>query len=75
MTQTPHCIEHSTECSGEVEYHLNPDRDDLKAFARCEHHQAKRLAFAERRAFSAISDVPPAGFDPADAGERWDEDD
>jgi len=55
-----------------VEYHLNHDRDDFKAFPRCEHHQALRLAQAERTR-ELLSDVPPAWFDPSYAGERWDE--
>jgi hypothetical protein len=67
------CIEHGPQCEGRVEYHLNPDRDDLKAFARCEFHQARRLDQAERNR-EYMSDVAPSWFDPTYAGERWDED-
>lgn len=72
--RAPRCLESSPACKGKVEFHLNPDRDDLKAFPRCEFHQERRLDAAERtREFR--SDVPPSWFDPAYAGERWDEDD
>ncbi len=69
----PRCIQHGPDCRGKVEHHLNPDRDDFKTFARCEHHQAKRLELAEdnRRKYPTF---PPSDFDPAYAGERWDED-
>ncbi len=71
--ETPRCIQHGPDCRGKVEYHLNPDRDDFMTFARCEHHQAKRLELAEetRRKYPTL---PPSDFDPAYAGERWDED-
>ncbi len=69
----PRCLQHGPDCRGKVEHHLNPDRDDFKTFARCEHHQAKRLESAEegRRKYPTL---PPSDFDPAYAGERWDED-
>jgi hypothetical protein len=67
------CLEAGPACQGKVEYHLNPDRDDFKTFPRCEHHQAKRLESAQKT-LELLSDVPPPWFDPAYAGERWDED-
>ncbi len=68
----PDCIEGPEGCGGKVEFHLNPDRDDLKAFARCEVHQAARLERAERHISEGWnSDVPPPWFDPTYAGERW----
>lgn len=72
--EEPQCLNHSEDCHGKVEYHLNPDRDDLKTFPRCEFHQAIRLRQAEehRRKYPVLQ---PADFDPLDAGERWDEDD
>lgn len=72
-TETPRCLQEGPCCSGPVAYHLNPDRDDFKAFPRCEYHQQARLAEAERN-LELLSDVPPAWFDPAYAGERWEED-
>jgi len=56
-----------------VEYHLNPDRDDLKTFPRCQHHQALRLELAEDH-MRKYPILPPADFDPMYAGERWEED-
>lgn len=61
-------------CEGPVEYHsIDPGR--VKAYPRCAKHWAERL---DRRANSIErwenSDVPPAWFDPADAGERWEDD-
>lgn len=68
-----HCNHESDECKGEVQYHLPPDRDDMKAFPFCEYHWAKRLESAERT-LELLSDIPPDWFDPANAGEHWDED-
>lgn len=74
--EEPRCLQAGPDCEGKVEYHLNPDRDDLKTFPRCEFHQAKRLdAAAETiRKYAPNSDVPPHGFDPTYVGERWEED-
>ena len=69
----PRCLNHDENCVGKVEFHLNPDRDDFKAFPRCEYHQALRLEAAnESREYR--SDVPPPWFDEGYAGERWEED-
>jgi len=68
------CLQDGPDCEGKVEYHLNPDREDFKAFPRCEHHQRIRLAEA-KRTLELRSDAPPSWFDPSYAGERWDEDD
>lgn len=71
---TPRCLNEGPDCSGEVKFHFNPDRDDLKAFPRCEHHQSIRLEqAAETMRKYPIN--PPADFDPADAGEVWAEED
>ncbi len=67
------CLQHGPDCRGKVEHHLNPDRDDFKTFARCEHHQAKRLEFAEDN-LRKYPMLQPSDFDPAYVGERWDED-
>lgn len=69
---TPRCLQHGPDCQGEVEYHLNPDRDDLKTFPRCEFHQARRLEQAEETMRKYPINAP-ADFDPMYAGERWDE--
>jgi hypothetical protein len=68
----PTCLNEGSDCRGRVEFHLNPDRDDFKAFPRCEYHQAKRLEQADKNR-EYMSDTPPAWFDPSYAGERWDE--
>lgn len=72
-TEQPRCLQEGPDCEGPVEYHLNPDRDDLKSFPRCRHHQELRLELAEdhRRKYPML---PPADFDPMFAGERWEED-
>jgi hypothetical protein len=57
---------------GQVEYHLNPDRDDFKTFPRCEFHQQKRLDQAAET-MRKYPKIAPSGFDPMDAGETWDE--
>lgn len=67
------CLDGPAGCSGAVEYRLSPDRDDMKSFPRCEAHWTIRLGQAQRN-LKLMSDVPPSWFDPAYAGERWDED-
>ena len=61
-------------CRGPVEY-----RESLSGtgtpMKRCDGHHEKRLEkqreIEER--YAPNSDVPPEGFDPTFAGERWDE--
>lgn len=72
-TATAQCLEQGPDCKGKVEYHLNPDRDDFKPFPRCEYHQTKRLEQAQKN-LELLSDCEPAWFDPANAGEHWNED-
>lgn len=55
-----------------VEYRTTPDRKDMRAFPRCESCFTRRLEQSERN-LELQSDVPPGWFDPADAGESWDE--
>jgi len=57
-----------------VEYRTTPDRTDGKAFPRCTPCYEARLAEAAHN-LELQSAVAPAWFDPAAAGERWDEDD
>lgn len=68
----PRCLQQGPDCQGQVEYHLNPDRDDLKTFPRCEFHQQKRLDQAAET-MRKYPKIAPADFDPMDAGETWDE--
>ena len=48
----------------------------MRHFARCERHGMARLDLQEEinRKYAPESDVPPAGFDPTYAGERWEDD-
>ncbi|MFE2101589.1 hypothetical protein [Streptomyces sp. NPDC059468] len=75
QTEELKCLESRTEeCSGAVEYRA-PLSGTGRSFPRCDAHWAKRLEkqkeIAER--YAPSSDVPPRGFDPTYAGERWDE--
>lgn len=74
MAEPLECLDGPKGCAGPVEFRTTPDRDDFRAFPRCEAHFEKRLKEAERT-LELLSDVPPRWFDPAYAGERWDEDD
>src|SRR5262245_33272422 len=67
-TEPPHCLNEGPDCEGQVEYHLNPDRDDFKAFPRCEYHQRIRLEQAAET-MRKYPHNPPADFDPSYAGE------
>lgn len=62
-------------CEGDVEWRMNP-RSWKPWGAMCEKHYRERLDFEEEtnRKYGTYSAVPPAGFDPDYAGERWDED-
>lgn len=74
-TEPLECMEdHKGECEGAVEYRMALSASG-RSFPRCEKHWAKRLEEQERidKAYAPNSDVPPADFDPADAGERWDD--
>jgi hypothetical protein len=68
------CLDGPTGCSGPVEFRLTPDRDDFKAFPRCEAHFNLRLIQASRT-LDLLSPAPAAWFDQSYAGERWNEDD
>lgn len=80
MTEELTCLDrHDQEnnpCSGAVEYRM-PLSGTGRSFPRCDGHWDKRLRKQEEitRRYAPDSDVPPAGFDPTYAGERWNEDD
>jgi hypothetical protein len=63
------------ECTGTVE--LRPSLSGTGTpIARCDGHWAARQAFQRRHERDyPDSPVPPRWFDPAAAGERWNEDD
>lgn len=56
-----------------VEIRTTPDRTDGRGFPRCESCFEKRLE-ESKRILELTSATPPSWFDPAYAGERWDED-
>ena len=60
-------------CEGMVEMWST---DGMKSWPSCDKHGMARLKRYEESETEryANSDVPPPGFDPMDAGERWDED-
>jgi hypothetical protein len=68
------CLEFGPDCGGHVEYRMALSGTG-KSFPRCDEHWSKRLAEQERinRTYPD-SPVAPAWFDPAAAGERWDDD-
>jgi hypothetical protein len=70
------CLEDNTgACSGPVEFR-DPLSGTGKSFPRCAVHWSARLKKQEEivARYAPFSDVPPSGFDPTYAGERWDED-
>lgn len=74
MTEQLECLDagHGAPCEGTVEYRMALSATG-RSFPRCERHWAKRLEEQERinRTYPAQA---PSDFDPAYAGERWDED-
>lgn len=68
------CLDQSDECAGMVRMHMTGD--SFKVWPRCDFHQDRRQERYERSDLEryANSDVPPSWFDPAAAGEHWDED-
>jgi len=74
--EEPKCLDrHNGECTGEVEYRP-PLSSTERRFPRCDGHWEKRLEKQREidERYAPNSDVPPLGFDPTYAGERWDED-
>jgi hypothetical protein len=61
-------------CEGPVEYRMALSGTG-RSFPRCEKHWQDRLRVQERvNRDYPDSPIAPAWFDPADAGESWDED-
>lgn len=68
------CINGPDECAGQTEYRMALSGTGT-SFPRCDHHWAIRLDHEEKlRRDYPDSSVPPPWFDPANAGERWDDD-
>ena len=76
---TPRCLDARSsshiECEGEVSYHMQP-YPSTRSFPRCEKHWDERCRKQDEidRRYAPNSSVPPAGFDPTYAGERWEDD-
>ena len=71
------CIDDHGEstCRGPVEWRRSPYNPLGSAFPRCEQHFDEVLdKHEETNRRYPDSPTPPAWFDPADAGERWDYD-
>lgn len=71
----PECLDDHGDgtCRGPVAFHSIDGRD--RAWPRCDRHWADRLTRREASIERyADSDVPPDWFDPAAAGERWEDD-
>ena len=62
-------------CAGTVEYRFALSGTG-RSFPRCDAHWSIRLDVQDgiNRRYAPNSDVPPSGFDPSYAGERWDND-
>lgn len=68
------CMSGPEECRGRVEYRMSLSGTG-QAYPRCDHHWSQRLDTEERlRRDYPDSDTPPAWFDPANAGEHWNDD-
>ena len=69
---TDDCLNHSTECDGNVEYRM-PLSGTGKSFPRCDFHWDQRLD-QEQVNRERYPEHAPADFDPYYAGESWDDD-
>lgn len=70
------CLDrHDNGCTGAVEMR-HPLSGTGIPYPRCDGHWDSRLRRQEEinARYAPFSDVPPAGFDPTYAGERWDDD-
>ena len=66
------CMEASTECAGEVHYRMSLSGSGM-SYPRCDHHWDVRLD-REQEIRNRYPYHAPSDFDPAYAGERWDDD-
>ena len=66
------CLEYGPDCSGPVEYRM-PLSATGRSFPRCDKHWDERLDVQEgiNQRYPVLA---PSDFDPAYAGEHWDED-
>ena len=70
LIHTETCLNENEECQGPVEWWSTGDA--IKTWPRCTFHGEKREEqYWNSMERYANSDVAPAWFDPADAGETW----
>lgn len=67
------CLDFGDSCSGLVEYRM-PLSGTGRAFPRCDAHWERRLDEQDKINAKYGGVCAPADFDPAYAGERWEED-
>jgi len=72
MTEEIKCLDGPSECEGAIEFR-HALSGTGKSFLRCDKHWSKRLA-KQAEINSRYPTQQPSDFDPAYAGERWDED-
>lgn len=72
MGEELRCLQHGSDCKGEVEYRMALSASG-KPFPRCDYHWDLRLKEQDRinRKYPVLQ---PSDFDPDYAGERWDDD-
>ena len=74
MEEPLECLDaHKSPCEGPVEYRMALSATG-RNFPRCDKHWGERLDEQDRinRKYGGVA--APSDFDPAYAGERWDED-
>lgn len=68
------CIAGPEFCSGRVEYRMALSGTGTP-YPRCDNHWSDRLDLEQRlRRDYPDTDTPPSWFDPANAGEHWNDD-
>jgi hypothetical protein len=68
------CLNQDDDCSGPVELRMALSGTG-KSFPRCDHHWSERLTEQEKiNRDYPDSPIAPSWFNPADAGESWDDD-
>lgn len=63
------CLDGPQGCAGSVEFRM-PLSGTGRSFARCDGHWAERVD-KQQQINERYPQLPPSGFDPAYAGERW----
>lgn len=69
--ETPDCLDGPEGCDGPVEFRMALSATG-RSFPRCDHHWQLRL-IEQERITRTYPEQAPADFDPAYAGERWDD--